>query len=457
MKRFMKPAPDRLFLSEADLLPIDNVMPSQSPSATLDSAQIPSVVRDIVFETPVLDIHTHLYPPSFRQLCLWGIDELVNYHYLVAETFRSAPVKPAQFWGLSKPAQADLIWDTLFVKHTPISEACRGVVKVISEFGLNPNAPDLKEARAYFSARNVDDYIADVLRRANVTEVVMTNDIFDRTEAAIWKENPPRHPRFHAVLRMDPLLNNWQAAHEVISSDGFATDAVIDSPTLVSARKFLDSWIQRLKPLYLAASLPPAFAYPEESQRGRLLNEVVLPACRAHNIPFSMMIGARKQVNPALRDAGDSLGHATTAAVERICLDHPDNKFLVSMLSRENQHELCVAARKFSNLMPFGCWWFLNNPSIVPEITDERLELLGTSFIPQHSDARILDQLVYKWNHSRHWISESLARAYSALVRDGWRLTTEQVRRDVERMFQDNFRQFAGLPAFERKHSEAAQ
>jgi hypothetical protein len=359
-------------------------------------------------------------------------------------------VKPAQFWALSKAEQADLIWDTLFVKHTPVSEACRGVVNVMTAFGLNPNVPDLREARGFFQSRKVEDHIDDVMRRANVTEVVMTNDIFDRTEAGIWKENPPAHPRFHAVLRMDPLLNNWQAAHDVISADGFPADAVVDSPTLTSARKFLDSWIERLKPLYLAVSLPPTFSYPEESQRGRLLNDVVLPVCRAHNIPFSMMIGPRKQVNPALRDAGDSLGHATTAAVERICLDHPDNRFLVSMLSRENQHELCVAARKFSNLMPFGCWWFLNNPSIVPEITDERLELLGTSFIPQHSDARILDQLVYKWNHSRHWISDSLARAYSALVRDGWKLTSEQVRRDVQRMFQDNFRQFANLPAYER-------
>jgi hypothetical protein len=107
--------------------------------------------------------------------------------------------------------------------------------------------------------------------------------------------------------------------------------------------------------------------------------------------------------------------------------------------------------------MPFGCWWSLNNPSIVPEITDERLELLGTSFIPQHSDARILDQLVYKWNHSRHWISDSLARAYSALVRDGWKLTSDQVSRDVQRMFQDNFRQFANLPAYKREQSQAAR
>jgi hypothetical protein len=432
-------------------------MTSPSSNGRLDASQLAGTVRDIVFETPVLDIHTHLYPPQFGELCLWGIDELVNYHYLIAETFRSSNVKPAQFWTLSKPEQADLIWETLFVKHTPVSEACRGVVKVLAEFGLNPNAKTLEEARAFFRSRPVEDHVSDVLRRANVTDVVMTNDIFDRTEAGVWKQDPPQHSKFHAVLRMDPVLNNWQAAHEVISSDGYPANGVIDAATLVSARKFLDSWIARLKPLYLAVSLPPTFSYPDESQRTRLLNEVVLPVCRERDIPFSMMIGVRKQVNPALRDAGDSVGHADIQAVERICLDHPDNKFLVSMLSRENQHELCVAARKFSNLMPFGCWWFLNNPSIVPEITDERLETLGTSFIPQHSDARILDQLVYKWNHSRHWIAESLARAYSALARDGWNLTPDQIRRDVRRMFQDNFRQFAGLPAYVPERAEVAR
>ena len=431
-------------------------MSSPAPTAALDSAALPQAVRDIVFDTPVFDIHTHLYPASFRQLSLWGIDELVNYHYLIAETFRSSSVKPAQFWQMTKQEQADLIWETLFVKNTPVSEACRGVVRVMNDFGLDPNTKTLTEARDFFSSRTAAGHIDDVLQRANVTDVVMTNDIFDKVEAGIWKEDPERNPRYHAVLRMDPVLNNWQAAHLAISADGFPADAVIDTPTLTSARKFLDAWIQRLKPLYLAVSLPPTLAYPDESQRSRLLNEIVLPTCRAHNLPFSMMIGVRKQANPALRDAGDAVGHANIQAVERICLDHPDNKFLVSMLSRENQHELCVSARKFNNLMPFGCWWFLNNPSIVSEITDERLEMLGTSFIPQHSDARILDQLIYKWQHSRLWISEALVRAYSALMRDGWKLTAGQIRRDVQRMFQDNFRQFAGLPEYAPQQGKTA-
>ena len=191
--------------------------------------------------------------------------------------------------------------------------------------------------------------------------------------------------------------------------------------------------------------MPFTFTYPDDSPRTRLIREVVLPTCLQHNIPFALMIGVSRQVNPALKDAGDSVGYADTASVERICAENPGVRFLVTMLSRENQHALCVAARKFSNLMPFGCWWFLNNPSIVEEITAERLELLGSTMIPQHSDARILDQLIYKWAHSRRTISRALSESYSRLVADGYPLTRKQIDRDVERMFSGNFRRWVGL------------
>ena len=69
--------------------------------------------------------------------------------------------------------------------------------------------------------------------------------------------------------------------------------------------------------------------------------------------------------------------------------------------------------------MPFGCWWFLNNPSIVEEMTRERLEMLGTSFIPQHSDARVLEQVIYKWRNTRRTLAPILANAYHLLAEDG--------------------------------------
>jgi hypothetical protein len=114
----------------------------------------------------------------------------------------------------------------------------------------------------------------------------------------------------------------------------------------------------------------------------------------------------------------------------------------VSLLSRENQHELCVYARKFNNLMPFGCWWFLNNPSIVEEITRERLELLGTSFIPQHSDARVIEQLIYKWRNTRVTLAPILANSYRKISADGRKVTRREIERDVNRLFCGNFEQW---------------
>jgi hypothetical protein len=156
------------------------------------------------------------------------------------------------------------------------------------------------------------------------------------------------------------------------------------------------------------------------------------------------MIGVRYQVNPALRLAGDAAGRADLRSLENLCREFPENRFLVSVLSRENQHELCVYARKFCNLLPFGCWWFLNNPSIVEEITRERLEMLGASFIPQHSDARILEQLIYKWRNTRRTMAPILANAYRLMSDDGRAVTLSGIRNDINRLFRVNFEQWAG-------------
>jgi len=140
--------------------------------------------------------------------------------------------------------------------------------------------------------------------------------------------------------------------------------------------------------------------------------------------------------------AGDGMGRGSVEAVEYLCATFPKNKFMVTMLSRENQHQLCVAARKFRNLFVFGCWWFVNNPSIIEEMTRERLELLGTSFIPQHSDARVIDQVIYKWDHSKKIIGQVLAEKYAGLAASGWTPEESEVQRDVDRLFGGNFWSF---------------
>jgi hypothetical protein len=401
-------------------------------------------VTRAVAETGVFDMHTHLFPPEFGSLNRWGIESLLTYHYLIAEVMRASDVTPGDFYGMTQPAQADLIWQALFVRSTPLSEATRGVVAVMSALGLDSTRPDLSEAREYFRDVTPEQHVDTVFERARVAAVVMTNDPFDVNEAALWHKGRPDDPRFKAALRIDPLLNDWPSAQRALNAAGYAAGSQVDDNAVANARRFVDEWIGRMDPYYLAVSLPDTFKWPDDSPRSRLIEDVVLPACREHKRPFAMMIGVRRQVNPALRDAGDAVGQADVFSVHRLCREHPDNRFLVTMLSRENQHELCVAARKFGNLMPFGCWWFLNNPSIVSEITRERLELLGPTFVPQHSDARILDQLLYKWPHSKRDIANALADQYAGLVENGRPVMPAEITRDVQRLFSDNFLRWTG-------------
>src|SRR5205823_10106961 len=125
--------------------------------------------------------------------------------------------------------------------------------------------------------------------------------------------------------------------------------------------------------IYLAVSLPPDFRYPTEfpphagAERSAapdyaapdrpapdhivphpalagqtMLEDVVLPVCAERNLPFAMMIGSIMRVNPDLRDGGDMVGKADVQSVVRLCRQFPQNRFFVTMLARENQHELCV-------------------------------------------------------------------------------------------------------------------
>ena len=402
-------------------------------------------VEEVVTATPVVDVHTHLFAPEFGEMNLFGIDELLTYHYLIAETFRSTSIKAECFWQMSKTEQADLVWKTLFVENTPLSEATRGVITVLTAFGLDANAADLTEARAFFHSQPIADHLDRVFDLSRVSDVVMTNDPFDRQEADVWESGASLDGRFHAALRMDRLLNDWHNTAARLARLGYRVDAELNGETVNEVRRFLDEWIVRMSPLYMAVSLSDGFKFPDTDGRDRIIREVVLPTARDHNLAFAMMIGVRRRVNPALRAAGDGLGRADVSAIERMCAETPDVRFMATFLSRENQHELCVAARKFSNLMPFGCWWFLNNPSMVSEITRERIELLGTSFIPQHSDARVLEHLIYKWQHSRHVIAESLYQAYEQLLRSGRAVTRQEIERDVSRMFSGNFCDWVGL------------
>lgn len=409
-----------------------------------DSVTLEREVRRIVADTPVTDIHTHLYDSGFGDLMLWGPDEMLTYHYLIAEVLRAehGSTSPEQFYAMPRREQADLIWQRLFLDASPISEACRGPLTVFKALGLDVGGRDLDKLRGYFSDRCPEEHTDRVLQVAGVTDVVMTNDPLDPHEAQMWADGVVHDIRFHAGLRLDGIICQWEQNQPRLVEQGYDVAPDLSGRTAEEIMRFLRYWRERMDPVYMAVSLPDDFSYPGDSLHARIIEQAILPLAEQDGLPLAMMIGVIRGVNPALKMAGDGMGVADVHSVTRMCETWPSVRFLVTMLAQENQHELCVVARKFPNLMPFGCWWFVNNPSLIERITRMRVEMLGLGFIPQHSDARILDQLIYKWSHFREVLAEVLLDKYADLMRTGWRPTVEEIQRDVSALCSDNFWQF---------------
>lgn len=462
---------------------------------TSDINAIEHVVTSEVASAETIDLHTHLLPPSHGLLCLWGIDELLTYHYLVAEYFMTASpsISPELFYAKSKREQADLIWKALFKDRSPVSEACRGVLTTLQAFGLSRAIQnrDLEEVRKFYSSFR-DDGLAGaerfselVYRVAGVSYAIMTNIPFDANESQHWRPKKKVFTKqYRSALRVDPLLAGDRSTIEIsLRASGYDV-------TLEGARQYLRDWIDTINPEYMMASTPhnfdwsssntgplvgvkklgvnedalkEPFAFVDMTSKGvgiecegeedetasiidessDFLSEVLMAVCEEKDLPIALKIGAKRGVNPALLTAGDGIvAFASGEILARLCVRFPKVRFLATFLSRNNQHEACVLASKFRNLHIYGCWWFCNNPSMIHEITTMRVEMMGTAFTAQHSDARVLDQLIYKWSHSRSVIAAVLVKQYKALVKSGWFATRKEIRRDIKRLFGGSYEDF---------------
>ncbi|RLO08200.1 hypothetical protein DYB28_015208, partial [Aphanomyces astaci] len=60
----------------------------------------------------------------------------------------------------------------------------------------------------------------------------------------------------------------------------------------------------------------------------------------------------------------------------------------------------------------------------------------------QHSDARVLDQLLYKWRHFRGVLTDVLVPLYTQLHRNGWPVMALAIDRDVGTLLGHGYEEF---------------
>jgi hypothetical protein len=390
----------------------------------MEADQLSRIVHMAVSKAPVFDFDTHLFPPSHTGFYLSGLHQLLTYHYLTTEVLMVSGFNSARFFSLPRPEQARLVWEELFIKRSPFSEATRGVLTTLQALGVPPDpSQPFSELEQAAAAISYDE--ASIRRIAGVAQLVMTNDPFNPSEWALFHRDDWDRRVYLSALRLDPIFTDYASALTFVKTSGFA-----------GVLPFLEARIEESSARYVALSLDDVLLH-------RLLDDplfagTILPLLAERALPLALMIGVKRSVNPVLQAGGDGLGVSSLTGLEALLTRYPDNHVLATVLADNAQHELAVLGRKFSNLKVFGFWWFSNQPSIIRERLGMRFDLLGTNFIPQHSDARVLEQLIYKWKHFREILADTLIERYRALMTAGWTVTAGVVCRDVQALLSTN-------------------
>lgn len=405
-------------------------------------------VREVIAQklkkTKAVDIHTHLFPPEHGNLLLSGADNLLSYHYLIEEYLRRVAMSPDEFWKHNITDRAKMIWDTLFLKNTPISESTSGIIEIMYNMGLlERKQQTLENLRNTLTDTPDRNYCHKILNKANLSHVVMTNDPFNPEEVAFWNTQIKPDKAFIPSIRLDQLFEQTVTVSRTLKQEGYKIPND-ESNLKKTYEEFIEEWVRKLRPAYMAVSLDDSFNLRKGDYRTDLMKEIILPVSERNKLPISLMLGAKRRVNPKLLEAGDSVVRVETSWLGELARDNPDVKFLVTALSWQNQQELIVLSRKFSNIMVFGVWWFLNTESQMRVLSRMRVELLGNSFIPQHSDSRILEQVIYKWKRARTMLEDLLVERYSYIRRFGWEVSEDEIEEDIEKLLFRNFLDFIG-------------
>lgn len=426
----------------------------------LQAHHLAEAVQQEVEAAEAIDVHTHLFSAGHgKPLMKFGIDAMLTYHYLVSEYLASSAETADEFYQFSETEQAEHVWQGLFVKASPLSEQCQGVLTTLSALGLHEEVAkrDLSAIRRWYGGQDAEMFNEKMMRLARLRYVVTSHDPFECAELASCLKPPPEPPRYRSALSLDKLLEGqWDAVCSAITESGLPC-------TLRGVAMMLQRCVQALRPVFLTLATPHNIRYSPHSlgieghsdmeldalletsslpSPQQVLDSVILPLCQQEGLPLSLRMGMRRGVNPTLRLAGDGVGPAQLESLSGMCQANPKVKFLVTVLGRGDHHEAAVLASKFRNLHLWGCWWYCNNPSVVSEVTALRLEMLGTGFTFQASSARVHDQLIYKWIHSRNLLARLLTPKYAELMAYGWQVSRGDIRRDVQRLLGGAYEEF---------------
>ena len=318
-----------------------------------------SVIRELFTEIcriPLIDPHSHINPhcPASRTL-----DDILGYHYYT-ELAHSAGMDQKPLASDVEPrervrailAHMDRFDNT--VQYAWFLEIARAFLDFQGDRVTAADTDVLWDAAERAMSR--PDWENEVLRRANIEKVFLTNDFDDPLEG--FDTN-----RYVPCLRTDDLvfhLDKPEVRQRLAKATGIE---VGDAASLRRAIGKLFEHFTKHGAKACAISLPPDFT----PRRGEEAFWMLAEHCREFGLPFDLMIGVNRRVYKNGVYQGQDLFDQRTSLIQYAELFNafPEVTFCISVLSSGQNQELVSYSWIFPNVVTNGHWWYSNIPAYI--------------------------------------------------------------------------------------------
>lgn len=375
-----------------------------------------------------IDIHSHV-----RQLkpSAAGLRELLGYHYYTELAFSCGLEKDQMADSLSDEAMVTALVARMAdfdntVQYGWIIELARKLFDFKDRRLTEANWRPLAAAAAKRLAGT--DWPAEVLRRASIEKVFLTNtftedlDGFDRhvLVPCLRCDDLVFHTARPATLdglaqRTGVTVGNVATLKQAIrgvfsyfSGRGARCAAISLTPEFVC----LPVKPAEAEPLLTAALQGEPLSADETAQLRSFVFYLIADGCREFALPMQLMIGAVRGAYDHGVAGGTDLVANTASLGQYADLFNRfhDVTFTVSYLSPTMAHELLTYTWIFRNVYASGHWWYTNIPGYIEADLRCRIEALPrTKLLGYYSDAYYIEFTLPKFNMYRRCLARVLA------------------------------------------------
>jgi hypothetical protein len=380
---------------------------------------------EVVRKKGLVDFHTHGFPfvkgAKFNRMSFFGPRRATAYHYNYGRCFAEARLsdKALRKYGkMSLIDQSDWLISQLKKGGHEVCEASMGLVTMAHNLGIRTSSRCLGDIFGDWVelADGMDpaEYVDHVFDSSPVNRIISTNSIFSRDEYDTIYSKPKQmelwdRQRFGFALRLDELIHQRkkdgtlkrefaQLAREMGFPD--AAGDIRKGKTQKATRALVRHWVVEFDAEYAAVSLHGGTRFDSKDDFAVLvLESAIIPACVEANIPVVLMPFVRRQIKPLHQNAGDVVMDGDIDGLIDFMSRHIEAFFMVTPLNANHHQALVMASRALGNVCLWGHWWINLVPGTIELQMRERFENLGFAHFGVNSDLRILDQMLYKFDH----------------------------------------------------------